>query len=418
MGAGMTTLTLQALEAAFSSIESVGKGELAFDVDGTPVVIRVIPPEEEALVHKQVTDAVEQASNPEGDDSGNQHRALTYINEIKIGTVAHAIVEIDGLDLRGSPHVETGETLANGTAVKVARAEAIRKIMRQREWSGTLLAMMFRKYGELLSNVDREAESAVVFEPSDRPAEIERLKNRLGRLEELEKTEKEEGKKALGSELSQQVRDLASAENQDARQKGETLSHLAAGDRAEPEPEEEVSPQVLPPAARPPDSAASSPRQPITPRRAAPPVVTSTAPSIPTPPAPPVQQQEVLPAPVEDTSFINTSDPESVRAAVDAENERLLRARMGRDQTPQPESVLTAARAIRKPPHLDAREVADSNFLEGEVIQGQGSAPATLKRPVEELGRPQAVSQQAPVKVNTPSKGGVNPRFKPSGSQR
>jgi len=411
------TLTLQALESAFANIETIGKGELAFPVAGVPVVLRIIPPDEETYVHKQAAKAAQPDTDDTTEEDGTQHRAMSYINEVKLGIVCHAIIEIDGLDLRDSPFIETGEKLPNGTPIKIARAEAIRKIIKQREWSGTLLIMMFRKYGELLERVEREAEGAVIFEPSDRKAEIERLEKRLAQLKELEKAEKEKNEGTVGTEFAQQVRSIVEIERQDAQQKQASLDRLTARNAQipmeepddEPEPDE-VDEQLLPPAAR----------RPIIPQRATPPApATAARPPMPPQPEPDRDHEGTPQSPLpEDTSFLDMSDPETAKQIVEAENHRLLMARMGAAPAPEPasESVLNMAQAARRPPHMDALE-ASRSFLGDQSSPSPAVGAPVLKAPAEELSRPRGASKAPPMTVNAAVKGQLNPRFKPSGSR-
>ena len=115
---------------------------------------------------------------------------------------------------------------------------------------------------------------------------------------------------------------------------------------------------------------------------------------------------------IEDHSFIDTSDPEAMQAAVDAENDRLMRARMGVQGAPrpEPESVLNVAHAQRRPPHLDAADVS-----RGYLGNHDGVAP--VRAPAEELSRPAAPPGGSPLALNRPVKGATNPRFKPPGSR-
>lgn len=391
------TLTLQALEQALDTIGSVGKGELAFEVAGTSVVLRIIPPEEEALIHRHASQVI----SSEEDGKQNQYSALAYINEVKTGIVAHALIEIDGVDLRSSPFIETGEKLANGKPVKIARAEAIRKIIRQKEWSSTLQAMIFRKYGELIEEVEREAENAIVFSPSDRPAEIERLRKRIQDLEEQDRQAKEEGERAVGTEFARKVRSIAAMEDARASQSAPPVAPTPPAPVVSQEPEQ----KPVIPEQEPMEPAPS--RRPIIPQRAAPPA-----------PVAPVAASEIPSArpqgfsPVAEDSFLDTSDSESAMREIEAENQRLMMARMGVGQVPAPESALMSARAKRRPPHLDALEASQTDMTPSYLSQADQGAPS-LKAPVEELSRGPQPSRQ--MSVNTPAKGGSNPRFKPAG---
>lgn len=423
------SVTFDALEQALGSIESIGKGELGFDVAGVWVVLRVIPPSEEAELQRKIAEALESAKGES--ESDNSARALTYIGELKLRTVAHAIVEIAGLDLRNTPFVETKEKLPNGKSIKIPRAEAVRRIILKKEWSSTLLTRIFRKYGKLAADTERQAEKAIVFEPSDRTAEIERLRTRLRQLEEEERQEKEQGERAVGPDVASHIRALAESEENAALERDENVSRTLAGSGPkpdEPEPiedadEPEVDPeQLLPPALTP--ASRKAPRQPILPSRAAPPA--PLAPVAPITLAPDAKPQ--VPA-VEESSFL-ASDPEVSAAQIEAENRRLLQARLGHGATPHPESALSAAHALRRPPHLDALHTAELAGLTGgdtasalmqplspEAVQGRGAPVISAnprQLPGEEIMIPPAASKTQ-VRVNPPTRGSLNPRFRPPG---
>ena len=399
-------ITLEALEQALAPIQEIGQGETTFDISGTAITLRILLPEEEAEVQKYAG----QVLNPNGED--NRSNAAEFLERIKIGTLSHCITAIGAQDLHDVEFIETAEKLANGNAVKITRVAALRKLLLK--WSNPIRLALFRKYAELVASVERQAESAIKFDPVDIDAEIERLESRVSQLKAL----KEANAAGLASEMSKMVQSVVSDE--EAAVEGAPEEAVQVPQQA---PQQAHQPQEEP------QAAAVQPRRPISP------VATTTL----TPATPPRRdpnapkgrpadmygsiEPEVRepnarqPAPVADQghyvagmdvpdSFLDPND--SMDDAIEAENRRLMQHRMrGQGQGQQPPSLMTS---VRRAPHLDAIAVEelerDSTEYVGRTHDGVDAYRMTSP---EEIVVPR--SQPAAPNVVPP---GINPRFNPT----
>lgn len=382
-------IDLKALEQALAPIAEIGQGEMSFDVGGTPITIRVLRPDEERAIQRYAGGALNATE-------GDPVQATEYLDRFRIASLSHAIIGVG--TTRFPDFVPTGETLDNGTPIQIERHKALRPMIEK--WSRTVMTGCFKKLGELLAKVEKQAEKSIVYEPSDTAAEIERLEDRLKAL----KKEQETSDQSLREGFSKQVETLASAEEQQEAAFAEEIASRQA--------------PLPPPAEPPPVQAAPAPaRQPIVPRAAPPPVQA------------PVRRQAV-PEPDPDSSFVNPEDDDEMRRAVEAENARLMDARR-RQATGQPVpddgSVLMAGRRPggAMPPHADARRVdAELGVLEqGRRIAAEQARKVGEIDGVETFAMPtQALDtrepglepgNRAPVNAPAPAGGTTNPRFRP-----
>ena len=402
-------ISLEALEQAIAPIEELGKGELTFDVGGTPVTLQIMTPEAEIDVQRYANETL-------GGD-GNLAATAEYLERFKLAVLSHAIIQIGPLDLRGVKTVETGEALDDGTPKKITKVKAVRDTILR--WSGSIRLAVFRKYGELVEEVERKAEKAVEFKPSDIDAEIERLQTRLKELEAEKAQEKES---PVETPVGRMTKAVAASDAEEQLETREKLSRMAAGQVAEDTPEE--APQVPP-----------QQRQPVIPTQAPPPAPSQPQ-QPPQAPQPVVQQQvapqqPLAPPPPAADSFVDTSDPDQMHAAVAEENRRLLAARMGTQAAHMPKSVLAAAAqvGVTKPPHLEAQRAmeeldaaakppsTEETAPEPDPQPDKRQQPPTFRLPTEEVN-PHSVAkptEAAPrVTLNDPGvgTGSQNPRFK------
>ena len=310
-------ITLDTLALALAPIEAVGKGEMEFDVGGTTITLRILLPEEEAEVQKHAN-----AVLADGDDGKNN--AMEYLERFKLGILSYAVCAVGTQDLRDAPFIETGEKLANGTAVKIPRVTALRQLIGK--WSNPIRLALFRKYTDLVVRVEKQAEAAIKFDPTDIDAEIERLEERLAKLKET----KGEQTKGLETDMARMVKSVA---DEDARK--------AAGRAEQPVADDEPTATTVEeqPAAPP----IRGPRTPVTPSAAVP---VSQA-------ARPVTQAR--PAPVSQTGSdagdyaagmdvpdSMVGDGDALEEAVAAENLRLIQMRRGASSYAPAPSALTA----------------------------------------------------------------------------
>jgi hypothetical protein len=410
-------LDLKTLQNAFSKIEEVGKGELTFDLDGIPVTLRVLLPSEEITVQKFAAQAM-----AEGDDTDASTTA-DYLERFKQAVCSHALVAVGELDFRGVEFVETGETLDNGVAIKVPKHQAVRDILSN--FSRGATTIIFKKYGELLAQVEQDAEAATDFEIPDLDAEIKRLQDRITELEQTKA--EEEGEASIGV-MDSAVNTAIKAQGEDyerAKEWGDELrsqqQEQADADRRVADLKKAAQEGLRTEEEEPSEEAAPTTRQPVSPTHAAPPLERQD-------PPPEMTREEVL-AKVEEMSseepppqtfssqntFIG-DDPDS---QLQAENERMAQVRAARAKQKQQDQLRrqeTAVSPARKAPHLAAKEVADQMAGKDAVVQ-VGSIDGI---PAYSMGEPQELhdkvgggGQKPPVvDQGNIKKGTVNPRFR------
>jgi rRNA processing protein Krr1/Pno1 len=241
-------ITMDALESALAPIEAIGKGEITFDINGVPITLRVLLPEEDAEVQKFSSQIMGTGEN--------EGAALEYLERFKMTVLSYAVLAIGPHDFRGVQFVETSEKLANGQTVKIPKPDAMRRLMAR--WSGILRSAVFRKYVELMSNVEKEAEKVIKFEPTDFDAEIERLERRLEQLKSERESANAEAAASATSRLAKAI-----VAQEDSQKAGQAPTQPSPPEEAPtPVPEAPATAQPSPLPAR---------RQPISPTVAMPP---------------------------------------------------------------------------------------------------------------------------------------------------
>ena len=320
-----------ALEEAFAPIAKIGQGESTFEAAGTTITLRVLRPEEEVAVQKYATVALEAE-----DDSA----AVDYLDRFRVALLSYSIIGVGDQDFRDVDFVFTGETTESGAPIKVSKDKAMRDLISR--WTRTGLQQVFVKFHELSRKADEAAEAAVQFEPSNIPAEIDRLK---ARIEELQR-EMEKAHIIEKTQFSDKIARVATGQMPEAMVDPSPAIEISDEGSEEPKASE-PSPQVMP-----------APRSgPISPRKAAPPVPHVAAPRVPAPePGPPVVH----------SSFVDVGDDGGMDQALAAEHQRLveMRRRAQAQQTPMDEGsaleqIHPRAAPLRRPPHLDALEVEE-----------------------------------------------------------
>lgn len=409
------TITLKALEDACGEIEKIGHGEIDFAVGKTKVVLRVVSPEEDDSIQAKAQEALED----------EEEGGLRYFNAYKLALLTRAIVQIGDQDLRDVQYIETEETLGNEKKVQVEKHLALAPLVKK--WGAVVRTGMFRKYAELILKVEKEGEKAIQFDPTDLSAEIERTERRLENL----KDEFKKLKTPLEDGHSAMVKKVAAIDEEEFIQSEDAKTqHVIQTNRPEePAPVVESAPAPQPVQATPQER-----RRPIIPASGRPP---EPPPSMETAgvaealtgdaaAAALVEQQGSTFDQIQD-SFVDTGDPDSMSAAIEAENQRLLAARQrsGAARATETES------GMRRPPHQAAAETAatlvgvksaadlDEATLKREMTYMGKTEDGieTFKLPVEELSKPanpQPVAPAPPVQFNpTAQRGTLNPRFRP-----
>ena len=388
-------IDFKALELALAPIAEIGQGELTFDLGTTAITLRMLLPKEEVEVQRYAGMALKD------DDENDNTAAVRYIDRYRVGALSYAIVQVASMDFRGLAHVETGEMLDNGTPIKVEKHKALRTLMDN--WTRTVLTGAFQKFNELVNRTEKEAEDAIEFEPSDIDAEIDRLDIEMERLKKAKADEAEKNK----STFSEQVRSLAAADAADPESQTPTDEGAEAPAVTEPEPTTMQMPEA--------------PRQPITPASAAPP---AAPPENPQPQ--PVRPRQDIPAP--DTSFVDTSDEDGMRAATAMEHRRIVemrrRAAQGQPAPDQHSALQHVPQPGRQPPHL-AAQAADGEVSAlakgGELAErvakaekvGEIDGKEVFRMPTQALDVPSARGGRPPINPTQKTDESRNPRFRP-----
>ena len=252
-------ISLDLLRQAMQPLEQVGKKELDFDAFGTRLVLRPLLPREEVAVQRYSALVVEENKRYEEELRAREEvpaeeleeqaltraSALDYFDRFRIEVLAYAIVQVGDYDLHGQEHVATGEVLSNGQPVKVQRQVALRGLVS--DWSRTMLAFVFGKYGELVEEVTRETSQLIEKSPADLDAEIGRLEEKLAELkdERLRRAANDPGISAS------QIQDFVGAGN--AKEKViQEMADAPAPPRPAPSPRKSVVPSVSAPPTPPP----------------------------------------------------------------------------------------------------------------------------------------------------------------------
>lgn len=395
-------INFKALEQALAPIENIGRGELTFDAGGVDITLSVLLPPEDREVQQYAAVALE------GDKDQDPSNATEFIDRFRVGILSYAIVQVGRQDFRNVDLVETSEMLEREgkepIPVKIPRVQAMRLLVGR--WSRPLLIRAYQKYVELLSTVEKRAEQAVKFTPSDRDAEIERLEERVAGL----KRAKEEEAQQARDEISQRTHAIEAA---GAQQLGKTIeappevqapAPTAASEHAPASSPHRRTGSIIPQRATPPEPVAASPQPPV-----------QTAASA-TPPAPRRM----------DTSFIDPGDEDSMNAAMAAEHQRIveMRQRAVNQRPPMDEGAALAQVhpqlvAQRRPPHADAAEV-EGELQAMEAAQaarakhlGQVDGVEAFALPVQDLEVPQNRLPPDPKLLNPQQKDASarNPRF-------
>ena len=408
-------LDITALEAALSQIEEVGQGEATFDFNGIPITMRVLLPKEELEIQKYASVALE-----EGSDESAQ--TVDYLDRFKISLLSHSIIAVGDLDFRDVEFVATGEALPNGKQVKIHRVEAVRKLAQR--WSRPSILMLFKKYSELLEAVEKKAEEAVEFEPTDFDSEIERLENLIAEV----KSKKEAEHVALGhmNPIRAQIKDFAdltapgtgptpTITEIDPNKASTEKPHEASTEKPQNVSNDGERRSSIPQQAAPPSDVRQEYEVPpsdeeftdfVDPEEGAPPLETDVLEEM--------SKEDVL-SHIPD-SFMDGGDIDDVQSATEVEHTRLLRQRQLQQQREQATREATTTHTAaptpgRKPPHVGAQQTSDNLSQSSKTVDGQpaynvGGGEITGPRP--QLGADPNLNVDGTEPLGT-----RNPRFRP-----
>jgi hypothetical protein len=360
-------MDLSTLQSVLAPLATVGKDEREFSIEGQTIVVRPLLPHEEVAVQRfavaSLDEIKEEQPTPE-DQAMSRADALDYFDRFRIEVIAHSIVEINGTDLRNVEYIATGETTSSGVEVKVLRAEAMRKIIRE-NWSRTMVTGAFTQYGELIEALGQKADGIAVLAETDLEVEIERVTERLKELKKQRK-DRAKGDSAITKEQVEHFVGMGERQEEATQQ---LIDHHKKQDEAKEAAEKAKAARL---------AAAEEART----ATAAPPVIEEPAPQAPVKPSEPTPSFEAA-----RSSFEDGEDPEVVMA----EQMRILEARKAAQEKER--QRLQQGSVPSKAPSVDGIE--------------------TYRMPTEELsprGKPAHSSGKVP-ELDPTSRGELNPKF-------
>jgi tRNA(Ile)-lysidine synthase TilS/MesJ len=174
-------ISLAHLKQALAPLESFGKNESTFQINGLDITIRPLLPVEETFIQKYASNILKENTdqdNPEQDNNMTRAAALDYFDRFRVEVLSYSIVQIGDLDLRNEKLVSTGETLENGVEVKVPKNVALRNIILE-GWSRNALTLAFESYGSLVESIQSDLEKITKKSTEDLDLEINRLEEKL-----------------------------------------------------------------------------------------------------------------------------------------------------------------------------------------------------------------------------------------------
>lgn len=389
-------LSLKDLKDLMAPLTEIGKGESTFEVNGVAITIRTLTPEEEIATQRYARGALTEG------DANDQINALDYLDKFRLSCLSHAIIQIGNLDFRNVSTIETGEKLSSGVAVKVKKHEAIMQVMEA--WSRAMVTAIFQRFTSLTEKIEAQVEDKLKYDDDHIDAEIARLEDKLTDLRSM-KSKRDVGnddprRDAMEAASKRKPSKPASEESEEAPASVKETWETARQSRKS---QEEASLMEMPPdipktviedetdEARvedEPDAKAA----PVAPRPA--PVVASPSERKPVfgdrPKPRETAPREAAKDPLDDveSSLVDTSDP----TVIEAENQRLMAER--------------ARRMMPQPPHISAREVAQTIEQSGNI-----EGVPVYKMPVQNL-TPE--TKKGPARTPPVVKSNVNPNFRPS----
>lgn len=183
-------MNLSQLKKAFEPISQIGHLRKEVDVFGLPITLRTLTVKEDAEIQRTLSDLREE----------EETTTVEYLDIFRKETLARSIVQVGEHSLE-EEYVETGETLENGTPVKVRKVEAVAEILET--FSRVVLGELFNILTDLTTQAEEEVKK---LNPSTKNVEEEKqeLQARIEDLEIVENTNKsDEAIKELPKKVNQ-----------------------------------------------------------------------------------------------------------------------------------------------------------------------------------------------------------------------
>lgn len=194
-------MNLSQLKKAFEPLSKVGCLQKEVDVFGLSVTLRTLTSREDSEIQKSLSLLREDEDTT----------TMEYLDLFRNESLSRAIIKVGDMDL-DSPYVETGETLEDGTPVKVKKIEAISEIL------GGFSRPVVNELFTHLTNLAEESEKAVeALKPTSKNIEEDKkvLEDRLADLATAEQVAKsDESVKGLTQKVGQYSQALEDMDKQ------------------------------------------------------------------------------------------------------------------------------------------------------------------------------------------------------------
>lgn len=194
-------MNLSQLKKAFEPLSKIGCLEKEVDVFGLSVTLRTLTAKEDSEIQKSLSLLREDEDTT----------TMEYLDLFRNESLSRAIIKVGDMDLN-TPYVETGETLEDGTPVKVKKIEAISEIL------GGLSRPVVNELFTHLTNLAEESEKAVeALKPTSKNIEEDKkvLEDRLADLNMSENATKvDESVKGLTQKVGQYSQALEEMDKQ------------------------------------------------------------------------------------------------------------------------------------------------------------------------------------------------------------
>lgn len=141
-------MKLSLLKEAFAPLSQIGIVRKTVAVHGVEVTLKTLNSKEESEVQKAISDQ----------GSSEEMTTLEYVSLFRKHSLSFAVCGVNGVSFEDA-YVETGETLENGTPVKIPRTEAIMELLDS--LSTPVLSEMFKHLSVLSDEASGEVESEI-----------------------------------------------------------------------------------------------------------------------------------------------------------------------------------------------------------------------------------------------------------------
>lgn len=164
------------LQELMSPLASICKKEKKVEIAGFSLTLKSLTPLEETEVQRMLPDINQDA-----------YSAVEFADVFRKETLARAIVEVGGMDLREVKEIPTGEKLPSGVEQKITKEEAILKILGS--WSRPVLSKVFEHFTILNEEIESEMDESLKLSSEDTDALSENLKARSEQIKQADTLE-------------------------------------------------------------------------------------------------------------------------------------------------------------------------------------------------------------------------------------